>query len=322
MDMGCVALRDIKKGETILKETPQLKGNSCPNELSPFAIKELSEAFNKMSKTDQKEYMSLYDKYADISSLTSELKSILESRSQSILRMSGGNEKKAKIFKICDTNVFANGIGIKSARFNHSCQSNSVSVIMAEGHFEIVAVSKIKAGQEITISYVKRFFGMREKKKRQEILQEERHFVCSCALCQEEEDDENTEFEERIDEIDKLRKEKQTAQAFLAFYPASKSKIEVECYKELYKQGKAKNVQPICLFEILNAGFDAATQGYLNNKTKYFKTEAENFAKAADNFEKILGSQVVTSGRPDTWKQKHQNFKLWLQKYSTGIINY
>merc|ERR1719228_278714 len=106
-----------------------------------------------MSKTDQKEYMKLHDKYDDVSSLPMELKIILGCRSQMISKMSGGNKKNDKIFKIWNTNVFANGLGIKSARFNHSCRPNSVSVLMPEGHFEIVAISKIKAGQEITISY-------------------------------------------------------------------------------------------------------------------------------------------------------------------------
>jgi len=319
-NLGCVALRDIKKGETILKEKPQITGFG--HELSPSTIRELSEAFKKMSKSEQKEYMNLHDKYEDLSSLSVELRLILGCRSQMISRISGGNEKHDKIFKICDTNVFANGLGIKSARFNHSCQPNSVSVVMPEGHFEIAAISKIKAGQEITISYQKGYFGMQKKKKRQEIMLKDCHFICSCSLCQE--DDNNDTFEELCNEIEKLREEKKAAaETLMALsYPAFKSKREVEIYKELFTKGRAKKVQPLCLFEILDKGFDAATQGYLNNKTEYFKLEAKNFAKAADKFEKCLGSKVVTVGYPDRWKQKYQNFEFWLQKYTRGIINY
>merc|ERR1712126_534224 len=100
-NMGCVALRDIEIGETILKEMPQIKASSIR------AISDLSEAFNEMSKPDQEDYMNLYDKYADISSLPSDLKLKLDNESQSFLRICGGNEIEAKIYKICKTNGFA-----------------------------------------------------------------------------------------------------------------------------------------------------------------------------------------------------------------------
>ena len=87
-------------------------------------------------------------------------------------------------------------------------------------------------------------------------------------------------------------------------------------------KGKAKKVQTIWLFGIIAAGFEAATLGYVINKTKQFKTEAENFAKTADKFEAKLGSAIVTRGIPDYWKLKYQNFTDWLSRYSLGIIDY
>merc|ERR1711874_200283 len=89
-------------------------------------------------------------------------------------------------------------------------------------------------------------------------------------------------------------------------YPPSKIRREIECYKQIYKQGLAKKVQPICLYDILKDAFAAASHGYQINKadglpTDEFKTEAENFAKTAAKFEKILGTNVVTHGRPDFW---------------------
>ena len=85
--LGCVALRDIKKGTTILKETPQMRISSGPSQLWEF-IREVSEAFNKMNKNDQKEYLNLHDKYADLSSLPLELKSEAEKFCQFAFEMS------------------------------------------------------------------------------------------------------------------------------------------------------------------------------------------------------------------------------------------
>jgi len=340
-NLGCVALKDISRGTTILKETPQIRG--VFDQPSSSSIKEAFEAFKHMSKSDQKEFLNLSNKYEYSSPPSKEL----EIQSRLISIMSNGDESMAKIFKILTTNIFANGLGIKSSRFNHSCQPNAVSVIMSQGHDEIVAISKIKAGQEITISYQNRFFGIRGKKKRQEIMLKSCHFVCLCSLCQEQEDGENDEFEDLCVKIENLRKDRlnqgelSTKQMQLLQYVQNgdlgkfmeekllldnilyeNPKRQVELYKELYVKGKAKKVQTICLYEILDAGFDAASQGYINKETDYFKTEAENFAKAAEKFEKLLGSQVVTQGRPDQWTQKYQNFEKWLQNYVRGDINY
>merc|ERR1712080_108456 len=95
---------------------------------------------------------------------------------------------------------------------------------------------------------------------------------------------------------------------------------QIECYKELYRHGKAKKVHPMCLFSILIRGFMTAAGGYIYNRTEVFKIEAEKFAKTADKFDKFVGSQMVTHpGRPDFWKQKYQNFEEWMQLFlSTG----
>ena len=53
-----------------------------------------------------------------------------------------------KIICIHLTNTYGNEFGIKISRFNHSCCPNSYN-----GDDGIRAISKIKAGQEITATY-------------------------------------------------------------------------------------------------------------------------------------------------------------------------
>ena len=61
----------------------------------------------------------------------------------------------------------------------------------------------------------------------------------------------------------------------------------------------------------LEKGFKAASEGYFVHRLPEFKCDAENFAKAADKFENILGNEVVTRGQPDFWKEKYLNFEMW-----------
>ena len=65
--LGCMATKDIKMGTVILRETPQLP-ISLANEAgkivwSPESVMGLLASFNCMNKTDQTEYLNLYDKF-------------------------------------------------------------------------------------------------------------------------------------------------------------------------------------------------------------------------------------------------------------------
>ena len=54
------------------------------------------------------------------------------------------------IIGIYDTNCFENGLGIKAARFNHSCCSNANAYWNKEDNkTQIRVVSKIKAGHTV-----------------------------------------------------------------------------------------------------------------------------------------------------------------------------
>ena len=58
-------------------------------------------------------------------------------------------EKIFKVFEIFKSNNFNGEIRIKTSRFNHSCRPNAAVLNPAE----VRAMTKINAGEEITISY-------------------------------------------------------------------------------------------------------------------------------------------------------------------------
>ena len=93
-------------------------------------------------------------------------------------------QKLLKIVCIYQTNAYDDGLRIQTARINHSCQPNVVPLLEIN---EIRAISDIKVGQEITISYSTRNFGfgMRSKESRRSFLQEKMNFLCFCDFCDE-----------------------------------------------------------------------------------------------------------------------------------------
>ena len=146
-NFGCFAIKDIKKGSTIIREKSQLEVPSQyrqADQITPSLVQGLKEAFNKMTKTDQQEFMKLHDKYDDLSSLPPELKLMLQLKSELVSKITKSDEKLAKIVKIYDTNAFVFGVGIKRSRFNHSCKPNAISSKVDDGHSVVVAISNIK----------------------------------------------------------------------------------------------------------------------------------------------------------------------------------
>ena len=73
------------------------------------------------------------------------------------------------------------GIYPTVARINHSCKPNAHHFFNEEDKTEEVWVMEpIKAGEEITISYIRTFCS---KNFRQELLQEKFGFLCACSVC-------------------------------------------------------------------------------------------------------------------------------------------
>ena len=136
------------------------------------------------------------------------------------------------------------------------------------------------------------------------------HFLCLCDLCKNNEFDTDEAYESLVQKAEKNAKE---YSAFLSkqdlslCYPLETCRRDVECYKEIYLIGILLKGQNIAMLTTVEKGFQAALTGYMFHKLPQFKCDAENFAKAAANFEKKLGS------KPNLWKEKCQNFDMWFE---------
>ena len=132
--LGCIALKKIKKGSLILQEKPSCVANfdNCQSIIN---------AFQCMTNNDQNEYLILHNRYENFK----EFDWIIDVQS----------EFEAKIVGIYKTNAFDKGVGIKSSRFNHNCSANAELIWNdLKELIEIRTVSKINAGEEITVKYI------------------------------------------------------------------------------------------------------------------------------------------------------------------------
>ena len=163
---GCIALQDLKKGTLVLDEKPQCIAKKHPD--GSRDLKSVIQSFACMSKNDQEEYLRLYMQYKNLVEVPDSWKiisTLLQSEAEKDLGSSNGvissvhefMEVKQKRFQrfvdiigIYNTNCFENGLGIKTARFNHSCCSNANAYWNKEDNkTQIRVVSKIKAGHTV-----------------------------------------------------------------------------------------------------------------------------------------------------------------------------
>ena len=114
--LGCVAIDEIKPGTLILKEKPQcVKSNRFEDIITAFYV---------MKKSDQDDYMKLYNKYKDQNSPCDP--DIVEYANKfSKLNPEFDRNFIEDIIGIYKSNAFNQYVGIKISRFNHSCVSNS-----------------------------------------------------------------------------------------------------------------------------------------------------------------------------------------------------
>jgi hypothetical protein len=238
-------------------------------------IQGLIKSYNRMNKDDQEEYLKLYNKFKDLNFLTYEEKKHLEKQKKCLQEVFRMNRDQIDIFQeiygIYFTNVYEMGLCLKTSRFNHSCVSNS-QVFWNEKHEtrDIRAVSKIKAGKEITVRYGSSNLEMKNFKIRQEHLWMGWKFNCCCPLCEEEA--ENC-HDEKYENFESLKQEAETLfrqSNNPLHFGLDNMRREVQCYKEMYELAEEKQASRMfILSDIVKEGFNAAVQGYLqvmNNK--------------------------------------------------------
>jgi len=304
----CVALKDIKKGTLILKGTKEMvpEGNSIG---SPYDVQKLVmnilKAFKKMKKSDQDEFLTLRNKYED----EEILQSVPELQHHVKIWLSFFKEldqesikKNVKIIGIYSTHAFGDeGLCMKMAHFNHSCKPNADAIGDASVG-GIIATKKIKAGEEITVNHLGAYscILMLNRKRRQHIIEQTRHFVCSCDFCEVDIDDPTTNYkklEEMIKEEENLRNDLKLALLKTPYfnadnedvfhqgfgdnpnpskqyknewdfpfvhrvYPIEKCKKHLEIIHLLFNHGREKKAQPLGLYGLVNAGYESSMIAY------------------------------------------------------------
>ena len=323
-NLGCIALKSIKIGTIIVQEKPVCyDGGEIESEtvhcIEGKNLGFIWNSYQKMSQSDKFEYSKLYNRFKNdkISTNSKKWKDWLLERNVTG-KMA---EVMVEVFEIYFSNCFFDGVGIQASRFNHSCAANAEFHFKGRSEkFEIRAVSKIKAGEEITINYNPPEISMKRCKTRQELLFNGWEFDCICNLCMSEGDSHDKKYE-------KFAKLQQEAEVLGSdetnswFYQMEKIKKEVTCYKEMYILAKEKNVsRGFILTKILEPGFTAATQGYLTSvddvegivRNQEFKSDCDSFSRIGEKISKqLLGQEHhVTNG----WKKKRYDFEAWIRE--------
>ena len=104
---GCVATEDIQKGTIILQEKPQCIASWSGSRLKKF--ENVIEAFNKMSKSDQDDYLKLYNKFTESQTLNGEIKDWIKNNHDI------SNAIASSIVGIYISNFYEMGVGISKS---------------------------------------------------------------------------------------------------------------------------------------------------------------------------------------------------------------
>ena len=176
-------------------------------------IRELCSLFNQMTKSDQKEYLKLPNKFDETYTMIGKAMLFIL-----VTEDSEDPEKILKIVFIFFSNYWKGGkVMMKISRFNHSCRPNAAIKLDSN---QIWTLSDIKPGQEICIDYRAGggFLGLRSKESRNNYARESilgghkclsqqnfwQQIFCCCDFCKEEfikgylEDDDKTILQTKV----------------------------------------------------------------------------------------------------------------------------
>ena len=326
--LGWIATRDIERGSLIANENAQIYADHDP--MSVKWIKSLVESFEQMNRVNQNEYLSLHDKHKnvelyqssrEIQSCKKDVDLKMNALKTQIATFEQDPEKAEKILKICFiylANANDRGVRINASRVNHSCQPNANSIFnWPDGPYQVRAIANIKAGEEICFNFIignDPFHGFRSKQQRQKAILHYLICLCACDLCKNENGPDAYGFETLIKEAEELTLIRKVAFSS-DISPARKTWLyseqccqeEINIYKKMYKDGKAKKIQPYFLWTLAERAYDAAKFGYFLHELPAFKSQAERFAKTSEEYEKIFGEIVVNHGYPNWCRERSQD---------------
>lgn len=118
--LGMIAKRNIKRGDLIFKEYPQMPSVSLELD-KKGRFWQIVSFFEQMSKNDQKEYLELHNKF-ECGELTNDFENY---KTESSEKESDTKDELMKIVFIYISNEYVEGVGIKVSRINHSCLPNA-----------------------------------------------------------------------------------------------------------------------------------------------------------------------------------------------------
>ena len=362
---GIVASTFIKKGTVILEEKAQMPFLDDGPDLQEIRaeswmnwIKKIMALYSKMKKSDQEEYLELYNQFendpkkdnslwmhvlgTDQSSYENSFKEYLL---MFIQRMEDDKEKVEKTFKIVgiyfSNSVLKDGLKIKRSRFNHSCRANTF-----DDSDKIWATSNIEPGQEITVNYAKpkAFFNMLSKGTRHFYLRVNFNVTnCFCDFCKEDTNNETvmgSKIDNLLGELEILGNDfGSIKEALFSLFPFSADsnyeELTTDCYtpekgrrlvdlcKELYKLGKERKDQTTTLYTMLNLGYMAAEMGILMVWKGPKKQMAEGFKNDCISFCKAIETFGKLLGKqlvkPEKWRKLHQDYDKHLEIFGVKL---
>ena len=136
----------------------------------------------------------------------------------------------------------------------HSCFPNLMISMASSGEIFVRTIKKIKAGEEITISYNKEMCIMKIRQTRQKYLKESFNFICTCNYCKDgQEDIEALEAFEKLNGDAKRFRERNNEMLMNQQNPTEiipLVKKEICCYKDMYNIGKKQKAAVFFLYGV------------------------------------------------------------------------
>ena len=322
-----MALKVIKPGTLILREKAQFKPEfeheiNCLK-LGPTpcmsCLEKVYAAFNNMNSEDQDEYLKLWNRF----------------------ETEKDQELEAE-FMLCIPEIYFSNkgmgkIALKSRRFKHSCNANTIRYFDKEkDEYVVIATSKILCHEDIFMNYcavtatevdydmLKDFpnviwnyltdnlISMKNLETRRKILLKEFGFECHCDICETEEVKGDNDCYEVYQN---LKIEMKNLRQRVKLQPNNRELKEldkrgVRCYREMYKCAKECSADRLFIInDILIPGYECALSAHsfvtsCNKYDKLFQKDVENFAKCG-----LQLAKTIFEKNSSQWKDLEKYFK-------------
>lgn len=195
---GCVALRQISRGEILFREKAIITRSVALQELECFIIQnqyhddptlqeekileseiwKVFQLFENLSSSSKSQYLGL----SHHPNIYSEfVRKVANEHSWSHrVNKEFSPELVERVFNIYRTNAFNNGLFLNLAKFNHSCYPNAEIVVNEDATRDVIAIDDIEKGEEIVHNYLNNVY---EATSRRKEIFERWNFYCNCRFC-------------------------------------------------------------------------------------------------------------------------------------------